>query len=426
MKKISVLAIAGVLTASFASAEMAEVKVGGEVRVRNVVQNDYDYNDSSSSGDRTNTTTSRVRVNVDAKIDETTKAYISLQGTNVWGAEVDTAGAPNTATTGNDTEAVDVSQAYVQLDQLGGQPLSLKIGRQILAYGEHRLVGSFEWSNFGRRFDALKLMYNTDAFSVDLWSAKVRDANGVLNTGNPSGAEKTATSDEEGVFNGIYATVKTIPTSTLDLYILQKKDSTAAVEDDFLTYGLRLNGGVAGVDWTVEGALQSGTANDGAATGEDKDANFYAVRAGYTIPNTPSIRIGGEYVFASGDDDATDDDDENFDQIYPTNHPLYGVTDITATNTLSNLKAWSLNASAKPVKGLKLLAEYWNYERDEDTLGDDQIGTEWNIQAWYALTSNVGLHAYYASFTPDDAITGGGAASDDPASNVTLQIEAKF
>ena len=311
----------------------------------------------------------------------------------------------------------------------------MKIGRQILAYGEYRLVGSFEWSNYGRRFDAIKLMYNTDVFSVDLWSAKVAELNGLAAVGT----EASATSDEEGSFNGIYATVKTIPMNILDLYILQKRDSATTVEDNFLTYGLRLDGKAAGVDWTLEGAIQSGTANDGAATGDDKDASFYAIKAGYTVPNTPSLRIGGEYVYASGDDDTTDGDNEGFDNLYPTNHPLYGVTDVTQTNTLSNLKAWSVNVSAKPVKGLRLLAEYWDYQFAEDAstsnsangintalANEDKIGNEFNLQAWYALTSNVNLHAYLAQFTPDDGVTGGGAADDDPATNVTLQVEAKF
>lgn len=442
MKKISALAIAGVFTASLAAtafAEMAEVKVGGEIRVRDVVTNNYDYSDKSS--DRNNTVTQRTRVNVDAKIDETTKAYISLQDTRVWGQDTNGAGKFDTATTGNDGNAVDVSQAYVQLDQLFGQPLSLKLGRQVLAYGEHRLIGSFEWSNYARRFDALKLIYNTDAFSVDLWTAKVKeegDLNGV-GTEVPASATTTGnytTNNEDGYFNGLYVTLKNIiPANTLDLYALQKTNTDAANDLNVLTYGVRLNGAGAGVDWTLEGALQTGEVNETV----DKDASFYAIKAGYTVPNTPSLRIGAEYVAASGNEPTTtgaDKDDEAFDQLYPTNHPLYGVSDVAATNTLSNLTAWSINVSAKPVKGLKLLAEYWNYETDEDytitgtTSKSDKIGNEFNIQAWYALTSNVDLHAYWARFTPDSDFVGkttaGVAKDDDPADNVTLQVAVKF
>lgn len=413
MKKISALAIAGVFTASLAAtafAEMAEVKVGGEIRVRDVIKNNYDWDDDL--GDRMNTVTQRTRVNVDAKLDETTKAFIQLQDTRTWGSET------TTFSTGAETteSSVDLAQGYVQLDKLFDQPLSLKLGRQILAYGEHRLVGSFEWSDNARKFDALKLMYNTDAFSVDFWTAKVLEA---------------GTNEEDGYFNGLYATVKTIPANSLDLYVLQVQDATAGADDNFLTYGARLDGKAMNIDWTLEGAIQSGDA----AEDVDQEASMIAARAGYTIPNTPSIRIGGEFVTASGDDGTDADKNEGWNDLYPTNHPLYGVSDVTetklsgvgaGTGTGSGLTAWSINASAKPLAGLKLLAEYWNFEATEDdaTGGEDAIGTEINIQAWYKVRENVNLHAYYARFTPDDALTGGG--SDDEADNVTLQMEVKF
>lgn len=406
MKKISALAIAGVFTASLAAtafAEMAEVKAGGEIRVRYLNTNNYDFNEDA--GDSNNQISQRTRVNVDATVNETTKAYISLQDTRTWGGETDgtDAGTTNTDETGNDVDAVDVSQAYIQLDKLAGQPLSLKIGRQALAYGDQRLIGAFEWSDNARRFDAIKLAYNTDAFGVDLFTAKVVE---------------NGTAGDDGTFNGLYATVKAIPMNVLDLYLLQKKDLPASSGVDMLTYGLRIAGGAINIDWTVEGAMQGGDA----ATDVDKDASMFILKAGYTLPEVASLRIGAEYDFASGDDDATDDEDNAFDNLYPTNHDKYGVSDIV--NTLSNMSAWSINVGAKPAEGLKLLAEYWDYSTDEDNAaGEDHLGSEFNIQAWYTLSSNLDLHAYWARFMPDD---GTSTVNDDPADNVTVQLTAKF
>lgn len=423
MKKIKALAVAGVFTAALSAtafAEMADVKVGGEIRVRDVITNDYDLNNDAA--DRNNTVTSRTRVNVDAKIDETTKAYISLQDTRVWGTEGGTATTADDGANGSGVETVDVSQAYLQLDKLFGQPLSLKLGRQVLDYGDARLIGAFEWSNYARRFDGLKLMYNADAFSVDLFTTKVKDQTGTLST-TPGGTEVgigvTTSDKEDAYFNGLYATVKSIPTSTLDLYLLEKKNTTAG--EDMLTYGARINGGAMNIDWTAEAAWQSGDANED----QTKDANFWAVKGGYTIPEAANLRIGAEYVWASGQDDSSDS--TKFDQLYPTNHPLYGVSDFGPTNTLGDLQAWSVNASAKPVKGLKLLAEYWNYSTEEDYNDNDAIGTEFNIQAWYALSDNVGLHAYWARFMPDDEYADAKySGNDDAADNVTLQVAVKF
>ena len=38
-------------------------------------------------------------------------------------------------------------------------PVTLKVGRQELSYGDERLVGAFDWNNIGRVFDAAKLRY---------------------------------------------------------------------------------------------------------------------------------------------------------------------------------------------------------------------------------------------------------------------------
>src|SRR3990172_9392640 len=157
MKKISALAVAGVFVASLAGTAFAEgtdLKISGEIRVRHVDTNNYDSN--SDTGDAGNVTAQRTRINADAKVNETTKAYISIQDTRAWGDNAAATANGNTVSTANGAAGnVDLSQAYVQLDKLFEQPLSLKLGRQMLAYGEHRLIGHFEWSNFGRRFDAL-------------------------------------------------------------------------------------------------------------------------------------------------------------------------------------------------------------------------------------------------------------------------------
>ena len=38
-------------------------------------------------------------------------------------------------------------------------PVSLKIGRQELSYGDERLVGAFAWNNIGRVFDSARVRW---------------------------------------------------------------------------------------------------------------------------------------------------------------------------------------------------------------------------------------------------------------------------
>ena len=52
-------------------------------------------------------------------------------------------------------------------------PLSLKVGRQELSYGDERLVGAFDWNNIGRVFDAAKLRWQNPWFGADFFSGRV-------------------------------------------------------------------------------------------------------------------------------------------------------------------------------------------------------------------------------------------------------------
>lgn len=419
MKKITALAIAGVLTASFASAEMADVKVGGEIRIRDQWQNNYtDF--SSDSPDKTSMITQRTRINIDAKVDERVKAYVSLENNRVWGSSGPafsntTNGNNDPATdkvTGSETDLVGIYQAYVVIDKLFDQPLMFKAGRQKVALGAQRLAGANDWGP-GQTFDAWILGYNIDTVSANLFSM--------------TGVENGAIND--GMLDGLYVTLKSVPMNTVDVYAI-KKSNINDPDQDFMTYGARIAGNVSNIDWDAELALQNGDSADGV----DKSASAFWVVAGYSLPEVSGLRIGAEYDQLSGDDGTDATKDEAFDHLFLTKHSIskqhsvYGVTDaiegyVTGGigGVMPGLKALSINASAKPVEGLSLLAEYWSF--DSNVGSDDiAIGTEMNLQVWYDITKAASLHAYYAQFTPSSDL----AADGDAATDMVLQLEVKF
>lgn len=354
-----------------------QVTVSGEIRVRL-----EDASTGTTGVQSQEKVLQRTRLNIAADVVKNTKVFISLQDSRAWGEEA------NTITTGNEGQGVDLSQGYFQIDKLGGQPLSLKVGRQLLAYGDQRLIGHLEWANQARRFDAVKLMYDTKAFSLDFWSAKV---------GEPAATTTTPTlpaGDKDSCFRGLYATVKTIPSNTLDLYLLQDKNDVT--KRDVYTYGARIAGKVSSFDYTGELALQTG---DSSATAS-QDSHAYALKAGYTIPSAMNFRIGAEYDYATGNEgDATAT--EAFQNLYPTNHYLYGFTDDIGW---SNISAFSVNLSLKPTKDLWLGAEYWDYNLAQaNAAGNKDRGTEFNIMARYSVNSNVKLEATWARRTAGSA-----------------------
>jgi hypothetical protein len=72
-----------------------------------------------------------------------------------------------------ETDRLDLHQAYVTLGNPKEFPLSAKVGRQELVYGDERLVGSFDWNNIGRVFDAAKLRFEHSDFWVDAFAGRV-------------------------------------------------------------------------------------------------------------------------------------------------------------------------------------------------------------------------------------------------------------
>src|SRR3990170_2984339 len=395
------------LVAGMVGTSYADVKVsGGELRLRGIMVDNSDGVAGALNRDG-GFFEQRTRLNVDATADDA-KVFVQVQDSRIWGDQT------STITTGTEQEALDISQAYFDLSNVANKPISLRIGRQAMAYGEHRLIGSLEWSNNARRFDAIKLTYKHSAADIDVFTSKIMDAG--ADWGNDVN------------LNGIYAQLKNVPqVSNLDLYLLHKVDGS--VEANFYTLGARVKGDVKdfNVDYNAELAIQTGDATSSA----DRDANAYAIRVGYTIPNIlGGLRLGVEYDAATGQDSSTDS--TAFDNLYPTNHYLYGFTDdVNWTNTNSS----AVSASLTPIDKLKLAIEYWNYTLAEDVGGDDDNGTELNIKANHELSKNINCEAAYVIRDAGDVATtpyNGGAAgygtltADESATFGYFMINVKF
>src|SRR3972149_12082392 len=198
------------LVAGMVGTSYAEVKVsGGELRVRGVMVDNGDAATPLDGG----FFEQRTRINVDASVDENAKVFVQVQDSRKWGSEASTIDTglsttctiPDTGGTCTDTKGVDLSQGYVEIGKLFGQPLSVRLGRQAMAYGEHRLIGALEWSNNARRFDALKFTYKHDAVDVDVFTAKLSETGGVFG--------------DDSNLNGLYASLKVVPKNAVDVYL---------------------------------------------------------------------------------------------------------------------------------------------------------------------------------------------------------------
>ncbi len=278
----------------------------------------------------------------------------------------------DSSTTGDDrnpnpeADQLDLHQAFVRIGDTKVFPLTARIGRQELVYGDERLIGNGDWGNIPRAFDAAKLRFENTHFGVDGFVARV-----VI----PDNHNFNVANDYDW-FSGIYAsTTKLIPKQETQLYLLSRNSSAKAASAqagsliglpsarDIYTFGLRvksLAGLLNGWDYGAELAGQLGSINLPVPGVGNRRLEHEALAAsaggGYTWADAfGAPRVGLEYNFASGDRDPTDGKNETFENLFPTNHRLYGYMDFVGWRNIHNPR---LSASIKPAKPINLTLDY--------------------------------------------------------------------
>jgi hypothetical protein len=332
---------------------------------------------------------------------------------------------------------IDLHQAYLFLGNHKEFPLSLKIGRQELSYGDERLVGAFDWNNLGRVFDAAKLRWQNPWFAADFFSGAV-----VV----PDDRNFNDHNDYDW-FSGAYFTTKRIPKQTTEFYFLSRNVSEKSPRfqqhgaliglpsrRDIYTIGLRGKsnpGELGNWDYTYEIMGQFGNFFDPAfAAGGRQDHRAFAIYAGFGYTWTESSmtpRLGIEYNFASGDSDPTDGDHDTFENLFPTNHKFYGFMDFLSLQNIHNVR---LQASIKPVPRLTLSLDghlFWLADTSDNfyavtgarrggiaaTPGTGYginpnygsfVGSELDVVAIYQVAPQINMHLGYGHFFVGDYI----------------------
>jgi hypothetical protein len=334
---------------------------------------------------------------------------------------------------GPESDQIDLHQAYVTLGNHKEFPLSLKVGRQELSYGEERLVGAFGWNNIGRSFDAAKVRWQNKWFGADFF------------TGFPVIPEDPQFDVDNGqdLLSGVYASSGKIPKTILDLYFLARNSGTGAAgfapnpqfpqpsARDIYTVGGRLKskpGELGNWDYSIEGAYQFGNFRDprlvvgGVSPRLDQDAFMFVLQGGYTFNDcwaTP--RLGLEYSYSSGDDNAHDGTHGTFDNLFPTNHKFYGYMDFASLQNIQDVRGIF---QLKPTSRMSVALEghgFWLADTHDNfynvgggarggiatTPGNayginpsysDFVGTEVDLIAGYAVTRFAQIEAGYGHF----------------------------
>jgi hypothetical protein len=280
-------------------------------------QNAMSFFDWTDGTPEIKTIDQRTTLHVQADLTDNVMAFIEFDNYANWGEDFRSnylTGVDSRASTADD---VEVFQAYIQADELFGQPLHARIGRQVLSFGSGWLVGdgSALPQFTGISFDAIRLTYSVDDFSVDAFWSKL--------------AENSPMEEDGDVdFSGIYGSYKGIEGVSFDAYWFWLRDAKAITdsysdvydelyeyvfnENDYSvtnlhTIGLRAAGRFGAFDFDSEAAYQFGDASSVGSLfrpysfGDDNaEFNSWAahVDVGYNIDLTwrPRVSIGGAYI----------------------------------------------------------------------------------------------------------------------------------
>jgi len=340
-----------------------------EERLRwEMLDNAFDFNKGKNAITDTNVLQQRFRIGMMLKPADWFRIYVQAQDSReFFGNRPEVPGASGAE--GNDS--FDLRQAYIEISDYSKCPWGLKLGRQELIYGDERLVGAFDWNNFGRTFDAAKLTYKKPGFTLDMFSATP-----VVITNNNFDQSDLFNGDEQNrglVFSGIYASLNDLPFGTADLYTFmvdQARGNTsnaqgtlaAAVNagsgslkahSDFATIGTRIKGDpkkLNGWEFGTELAYQVGDVR-----GLTLNAFAATVGAGFNFDAPWKPRLYAEYNYASGDSNSGDKKVGTFQNLFPTNHPFYGIMD---TFSWQNLQNAMVSFRVAPLKDVTMQVDY--------------------------------------------------------------------
>jgi hypothetical protein len=277
--------------------------LGGEARER------YEYIENANWGqgpqDGDGYFLHRFMVHADTHTGENFRFFTQFKT----GLESDRNSGPRPA----DRDDFDVHQLFADLrvacaDQ---RSLSLRAGRQELAFGTQRLVSVREGPNARQSFDGVRATWRWDDFQLDAFATRPAETKpGVFDDGP----------DPHTKFWGLCAVtpIPVLPGGKADFYYLGVERDAAQFDQGTAremrhSVGTRLWGQHAGWDWNFEFVYQFGEFGDGHIS-----AWTAASDTGFTFAEAPwSPRLGLKADVTTGDRNANDRDLQTFNPLFP-------------------------------------------------------------------------------------------------------------
>jgi len=302
----------------------------------------------------------------------------------------------------------DLRSGFIELGKAEQKHFILRVGRQELAFGQERLIGTSDWTNTARSFDGGRISMQNENFRVDLFAASVVD-------------QRDGKFDRAAPGNNIYGLYsgfdRLIRGSKFEPYFFWRREAKLTTETGgvgdlgFATMGVRSESQLpAGFDLKAEIAAQRGS------LGTDEISAWAGHWVlGCTLGHTRwTPRMIAEFDYASGDSNPADGKRNTFDQLYASGHDKQGLSDQVGWKNIEHIRAglevkpsakWTLfarhnffwladahdalyNSSGAPVA-----------ERDTGAAGR-YVGHEMDLSGAYNLSRNTQILAGFSHLFP--------------------------
>ncbi len=297
---LSALAMLIQPTATLAEHHEGKTKLKGHFRWRTESANNAGY-----AGPKYNVHLLRARLGMDIKASSKVDLYLEAHGAKNIGGQ-NGLGQETSSTAVDDL--VGLHQAYANTRFMDN--LHVKLGRQILSYGDQMVISPLEWNNTGRVFDAAKVTYK-------FWKGKVDAFYSVL------ASNATTTRKDEDELSGLYSNFNFGDwAKDFDLYVLYRTQRTATGGPTLTMLGHRIKSKIGKVDYRFEASVQK----ENTTTAPAKKGGQYNLEVGYTF-DWQNLRLGAQYFVAG----------KNYVQLYPLGHAYLGYADIFGRRNIKGL-----------------------------------------------------------------------------------------
>lgn len=274
-----------------------------------------------------------------------------------------------------DPESTEIDQLYLAYNT---EQFSAKLGRQVITLDNHRFVGHVGWRQDKQTFDAFSARYEKDAINASY---------AYINKRNRIFADEKDLDSKDHLFN---ASLKTDFGKLIAYgYLLEVDNNT---ENSLDTYGVRLVGkkNVAElpVSYSAEYALQS---NDSGAN--SYDTQYLLLESGVTYRDI-TYKLGYESL-------GSDKGEQAFQTPLATLHKFNGWADQFLTTPAEGLQDLYASLSGNAFSG-KWSLVYHTYSADDSLVGDDDLGSEFDVVYSKSFNKQYSLGVKYAAYMAGD------------------------